>query len=448
MGTGVLGLGSGQAASLNQELIDTLKEAETTARITPLETALEDWDVEKETLDTIIAKANELLESIKPFDLFITGGDTNTFDQKSATTTGSSVVFDAVDVGSLNTGETTVEITALAKRDVFQTNTFTDSSLDISSSDSDILTISHNNIDYDFSLKNKSYDELASEINKNTYINATVEDVGNDNFRIVIKSAESGVDNELDISQAGAVDLGLEDTLNHTLTRSNMEASIDGVSYSQNSNVITVDGGLKITAVELGSSSINVNKDTSAISTGLDSFVEMYNDLVALVDEELYSADSKVEDKASLRSMMNSIKDKLFGNYGENSNLNIFNYGFELDKSGYLSIDSAKITDAIENDYDNLKALLMGSAENEGLGTQLKTLVDSLDGFEGILYSYETSMDIRKTTIEETKEKAVESLDSKYTQLSAQFAAYGTIINQFETSFSGLKLFIEQSTSS
>ena len=125
MAEGILGLGSGQAASLNQELIDKLKEAERESTVTPLETRIEDITKEETgeaaKLAIITAKANELLETIKPFDLFNTTGVT-AFDQKSANVTGTSAVFDAVDEKSLNTGTTTVFIEQLAKRDVYQSN--------------------------------------------------------------------------------------------------------------------------------------------------------------------------------------------------------------------------------------------------------------------------------------------------------------------------------------
>jgi flagellar hook-associated protein 2 len=52
----------------------------------------------------------------------------------------------------------------------------------------------------------------------------------------------------------------------------------------------------------------------------------------------------------------------------------------------------------------------------------------------------EISLNTNKTTAEQL-------LDKKYELLSVQFAAYGTIINQMESSFSGLKMMIAQSTS-
>ena len=66
----------------------------------------------------------------------------------------------------------------------------------------------------------------------------------------------------------------------------------------------------------------------------------------------------------------------------------------------------------------------------------------------GVLNTYESSMTKREATLNETKVKAEKSLDDKYQQLALQFSAYGALINQMESSFSGLKMLILQSQSS
>jgi flagellar hook-associated protein 2 len=614
MAEGVLGLGAG-AGSLNNELIEKLKEAEKASTVTPIENDIEKISGEggeSEKIAEIIAKANELLETIKPFDLFVTGGQT-AFDNKAANVTGTSVVFDAVDSGSINEGTTSVHVNTLAQKDVYQTDTFSDASTKIRSSivinsqtytttgedfsllateinngsftatydsgantitlndnlgsgdkvfstdgksyadlisdittdatftataltepgtdglitlaqsgrpvyQSDITVVADDVVDAGggtitidgtdftvtatmtyselatlistdenfnanitnsgrlsitnadekstlvisdtlttsmglslgekYSTEGVTYEELAASITSNSNYNATVEAVGTNLNRIVIKSAESGLDSAISVTQNG-VDLGLNDVLNHTVTAQNLTATVDGVDYNVSSNVFIVDGGLKITAVEENAvgenSTISVNKDTTTIEPALQQFVTAYNELVALVEGELYSSDSNIEDKSSLRSMMTDIKDKLFGSYGTNDDLNIFNFGFEINKNGVLSLNSATFNTAIENDIDSLRSLFVGLAEDKGLGTQLKEYVDSLDGFEGLLSTYQTNIDARKESLTEEKEKAIEALDNKYSLLSQQFAAYGAIINQFESQFAGLKLMIDQS---
>ena len=442
MAEGILGLGSGQASTLNQELIDKLKDAERKAQVEPIEKDLEEIATEQEKITEIIGLANTFLDAVKPFDLFVTSG-TNAFEDKSATTSGDSVVFDAVDVASLNTGTTTVSVTTLAQRDVYQTNTFADKDAVITTDAGDKITINGT----DFTIENKTYQELADAINADANFNATVEQVGTSSYRIVIKSAESGTANALTITQTGE-DLGLNDAPNHTLTAQNLVATVDGVAYDVSTNVITVDGGLKITAVKAGDSTISVEKDTSQLTTKMQSFITGYNALVTAVDAELYSAETTIQDKATLRTMMSQIKDKLFGNYGASSDLNMFEYGFSLDKSGFLSLNTTTFNTAVEDDFDNLKTLFIGTAANEGLGTQLKTFVDSLDGFDGLLTTYETNMTSRKESLQEELKKAEETLNNKYDQLADQFAAYGSIITQFEAQFSGLKLLIAQSQAS
>lgn len=226
-----------------------------------------------------------------------------------------------------------------------------------------------------------------------------------------------------------------------------MIAKVDGVEYNVSSNNITVDG-LKITANKVGESTINVVEDNSQVETQMNSFITKYNELVALIDSEVFNTDSKIEDKASIRDIVSQIKSKLFDSYGSSNNKSIFNYGIELDKFGGLSLDSAKFNKAVQEDMDGLKELFLGSAENKGLGTVLKETLDEMKFSGGILNTYESSMTKREKNLNEEKEKAENALNAKYEQLALQFSSYGAIINQMESSFSGLKMLIQQSTSS
>lgn len=540
MADGILGLGSAGSASLNQELIDKLKEAERKSTVEPIENDLEDWTKEQEKFQEIMTKSNELLDAIKPFDLFISSG-VSAFDQKSASVAGSSALFDAVDVSNIDEGTTTVKINQLAQKDVYQSNSFIDSAAQITGgndagdmlilnqtgrpvyqSDATVavgdlvdanggsITINLNGVDKTFnvsatttyqdlisdinadgdltakltlsgrlsvtsadektpltiteglttsiglslgekySTEGKTFDDLAADISKNSNYSASIESVGTDTNRLVIKSTDTGLDNKINITQQG-FDIGLEDTANNTVKAQNLQASVDGINYDVSSNVLVV-GGLKITALEVdtadSSSSISIQSDTSTLPDLVQDIVNKYNELVSLVDNELYSAESPVSDKSSLRSMMEGIKSTLFDSYGENKDLNIFNFGINIDKSGFLTLDTETFNEAVENNLEDLRSLFVGTAESRGLGTQLKEYVDALDSFDGILSKYQENILKRKDTLEEEKTKAQESLDSKYSLLAQQFASYTAIITQFEAQFSGLKLMIQQSTAS
>lgn len=536
MAEGILGLGSSGAASLNQELIDKLKSAERKATVEPIENDLEDMVSERASYGEITTKVNELLATIRPFDLYVTSGS-NVFDQKSALASGDSVTFDAPDVSKLNAGITTVNVTQLAQKDVYQSDIITTAQKDTLPAGD--LNIKVGDTTHTFSMSDyDSYDKLVEAIDNTIGVNASFDQVGvsggEPTYRLILKSDESGLENSLEISGSAASSLGIGDeysefdysktisgmssdtfasqnidingnnysftsyddlltqiqatdaslnvsitngigdfTFNienvdkknqvsisdagfaenetkflegsHVLQAQNMEAVVDGIDYSVSSNFLEVDG-LKMTATQLGESSININKDNSQTEPLMQEFVTKYNEVIGILNNEIASTESALSDKSSLRNIVDQVKDKLFGSYGKDGE-SIFNYGFELNKSGILTLDTGVFNDKLENDPEGLQNLLVGSAEAEGLGTQLKSVIDEMSYTGGVLTAYENSMNSREENLEEEKEKAQESLDNKYEQLSLQFGAYTGIITQFESSFSSLKLMIEQSVS-
>ena len=438
MANGVLGLGAGQAASLNSDLIEKLKTAERKSAVAPIEAKIEKMVKEKETFSTIEKKVAELLESIKPFDLFVSGAVT-AFEQKSATTSGDSVTFDAADVKALKKGFTSVDIKTLAQKDVYQTNDVTGVQKDQVIGKGDLIVNGQV-----FKTDNLTYKQLADEINTKEGMSASLEQVGTDSYRLVIKSKESGLDNALLITGDAKSALGLDVTENHKQTAQNMKATVDGVEYNVSSNSLVVDG-LKISANKAGISTINVTEDNSQIEAQMKNFVDKYNELVSLIETETLGSDSSLNDRSSIKGIVNQIKDKLFGSYGAAGDKSVFNFGIELDKFGGLSIDSKKFNEAVQKDMVGLKDLFIGSAEKKGLGTVLKETLDTMKFTGGVLNSYDAAMKTREKLLNENKEKAEKSLDVKYQQLALQFSSYGALINQMESSFSGLKLMIQQS---
>ena len=525
MAEGILGLGTGQASTLNQELIDKLKEADRKVTVEPLE---EDLDAitkeggESDKLAEIISYTNDFLDTVKPFDLFVTSG-VNAFNTKSASTSGESVIFDATDVGNLNIGVTTVDVTQLAQKDVYQSDIIADKTATISGTDAnDALVI--NGTAYPTS--GVTYEELVEELNYNVDINASLEEVGTDSYRLVIKSANTGTENALEITETG-IDLGLSDfksentitgtdvpaigqdltiggttfttdgvetysdfisridadanfeasidaegyvnirnadgtslevttddlalnlsNENHTLTAKNLNATVDGVAYDISSNSITVDGSLQITAVEVGTSSINVEEDKTTIVTQVQDFITAYNAYSEILNNEIYSEESTIENKDALQDILSQVKSLMFGDYGSDSDLNLFSFGFELNKDGELSLDEAKFNTALEDNFSDLETLFIGTAESEGFGTQLNEYIDGLDGFDGLLTSYETELDERKAGLEEERDQAQEDLDNKYSLLTSQFAEYSAIITRFNSQFASLEMMIQQSVAS
>ena len=445
MADGILGLGSSGSSDLSSELITKLKTAESTAILDPIKTEQEDTQAEIDALSKIQTMVLELLDLVDDFDLFTS--DTNVFDEVSATTTGSSVSFDATDTSNMEEGTVSIEVTQLAQKDVYQSNTISDTTATM---DSGTISITIDDTTYDFSTDGKTYEELVTEMNKNSGLEVSLEQVGDTSYRMVIKSVESGSDNGLTITQTD-IDLGLEDTDNHVLIAQNLLATIDGIDYEKSSNKVTLESGLIIKAVSEGTSTITIEKDNASVVEGIVSIADKYNNLVDLVNSYILGDEDEnavISDSSTLKTMMSEIKGVLFDSYGLEDEENLFKYGISFDSDGYMQVDETELTEALTDNYDDIKELFTGYAEKEGIGTRLKTYLDSLDGIDGLLTAYDDKLDGRLETLEDEYQTASDKLDEKYEQMSTQFAAYTVLITQMENSFASLKSIIDDTSSS
>ena len=445
MADGILGLGSSGSVDLSSELITKLKTAESTSILDPIKTEQEDTQTEIDALSKIQTMVLELLDLVDDFDLFTS--DTNIFDEVSATTTGSSVSFDATDTSNMEEGTVSIEVTQLAQKDVYQSNTISDTTATM---DSGTISITIDDTTYDFSTDGKTYEELVTEMNKNSGLEVSLEQVGDTSYRMVIKSVESGSDNGLTITQTD-IDLGLEDTDNHVLIAQNLLATIDGIDYEKSSNKVTLESGLIIKAVSEGTSTITIEKDNASVVEGIVSIADKYNNLVDLVNSYILGDEDEnavISDSSTLKTMMSEIKGVLFDSYGLEDEENLFKYGISFDSDGYMQVDETELTEALTDNYDDIKELFTGYAEKEGIGTRLKTYLDSLDGIDGLLTAYDDKLDGRLETLKDEYQTASDKLDEKYEQMSTQFAAYTVLITQMENSFASLKSIIDDTSSS
>ena len=81
MAEGILGLGQGQAASLNSDMLEKLKAVDRKATVEPIEKKLEKFESEKKVISDVTTKVNELFDAVKVFSLNQSTG-TNAFQQK------------------------------------------------------------------------------------------------------------------------------------------------------------------------------------------------------------------------------------------------------------------------------------------------------------------------------------------------------------------------------
>lgn len=209
----------------------------------------------------------------------------------------------------------------------------------------------------------------------------------------------------------GDLGIGLEDVTGNflaatglsggSLTRGkNLEYSINnGGTLTSTSNTITEASsgisGLSVTALKMGTSTVDVSSDTAAIKTAINDFLDAYNTAQSMIDTDTASrTDSKgVVTAGSLagQSDANEIASKLRGlSFSAVSGLSgaitgLASLGIQTngnDNKLALS-DSQTLDDALANHLDQVTQMF--TASDNGLAVRLNSYLDNTAGDDGSL---------------------------------------------------------------
>jgi len=202
---------------------------------------------------------------------------------------------------------------------------------------------------------------------------------------------------------------------------------IDGQTVTSNSNTISdAVGGVTLTLLQAGTTTFTVARDTSGITTAVDSFVSAYNALNSKIKTlTAYDATNKtgsvLTGDATARSIQNQLSSLLFGDGGTANAIDtLSDIGIEFASNGNISVDSGKLADVISSDFESVLSTL------GDYGTQFKTLTKDLTSSTGMLTSrtdglnlsikdfsrQRESLELRMTAIEKRYRTQYSSLDT------------------------------------
>jgi flagellar hook-associated protein 2 len=190
-------------------------------------------------------------------------------------------------------------------------------------------------------------------------------------MKIAVQGAEPALTNMLAYDPAG--------TQNMTQSSAAQSAAltVNGIAVTSQTN--TVDGaaeGVTLNLSKVGSSSLSIARDTSTVQAAVSGFVKAYNDLQSTIkklssyDPDTKQAgillgDSSVRNiDSQLRKMLSSVAT------GSNSNLKTLSQvGIAIDKNGMMSLDTGKLSTAMNNNMTDVAALF------SSVGTTTDSLV-------------------------------------------------------------------------
>jgi flagellar hook-associated protein 2 len=222
-------------------------------------------------------------------------------------------------------------------------------------------------------------DELATSINTQSL--GVTASVINDSSgsRLAIVSQSSGSANGITISAASGL------TFTQASAGTDASLTVDGIPIDSASN--TVSGaipGLTLNLVGAAPTeqvNVNVAPDSDQATKAINAFVTAYNTAVGDVNTQFTVNANNQEGPLAGDSTVQMLQSSLLSvagySGGGNGVSTLADLGISMNKDGTLSVDSAQLGNAIQNNFAAVQGFMQGTASN-GFASFLNTALDSL----------------------------------------------------------------------
>lgn len=282
----------------------------------------------------------------------------------------------------------------------------------------------------------------------NPGVTATVINTGGDNQTLILTSEESGTAKAITVDETAVNNvtqgvngsaLGLS-MLNRDkdgvvlsgVSQLDAEYKIDGITLTSASNEASgAIEGITLNLKALGSSTLNISRDTEAIKESAQEFVDAYNALRStlndLATDEL-AGDSSIRSlQDTIRNVYNSASSGFSGTFTSLAQL-----GITTDvSSGELRLDSNMFEDALDTDFDSVAQLFAN--DTNGYAFKLAEIADSLSGENGVVKSREEGLRSRISYSEDRVLSMEARLELTETALRAKYASLDSLIGSMQS---------------
>lgn len=317
--------------------------------------------------------------------------------------------------------------------------------------------------------ENKTLDEIRAEINSHEglkgKLSASIVNESGTSGRLVLNSAVSGEEGRFTANFSNTAitkdaDLSSKDTATENL---NAHIKIDGIdAYSSTNKFENVISGVSInvTAGAMNetnkAAALEVKRDDEAIKNNIDAFVKSYNDVIIHLNEakkgSLYGDNTIRSIETELRNILYEPTKSITGTDKDTQKNFLAMIGIEVyteksydpenpsSRNGTLEIDSAKLTEALDEDFDRVAHILGATNDDptkpQGYAQRLDKLATDLisggvrDGkiYKGLLEIRTEGLNKQVKRIDERVESTNMRLELLEQRLVKQFSSIDGLV--------------------
>ncbi|WP_441002101.1 flagellar filament capping protein FliD [Pseudocolwellia agarivorans] len=442
------GIGSGLAVS---DIVDALVGAERT----PFESRL---NAQEATYTTDISAVGALKSAVETVQASIESlSDADNYQQRTAS--GSDSYLSLTSTKDAEVGSYSIKVDALASEHKLSSAAFTETdalgegtltfasgenSFDIVASDTDTLSDIRDAI-------NDSAD--------NESIIATIV-TGVDGQHLVLASKETGLESAITITvddtsdsnntdnlglsrlafQPDSLEPNFATNMTEVIAASDAQITLDGsiIATSSTNTFTEVIDGIDVTVKKAhgeddDDSNISISENNSNITTGLNAFIESYNELLELSNNLGSSSADGVGVMAGdslLRGLMSKLRSQLSTSFstGEDSSSSLSQLGVRTDRYGVLSLDSEDLNTFIDENVDGIQEFFVGTDSEPGFAASMDTLMSFYTDSGGLIQSRIDSRTGQLERIDEDRLSFELKMDNLESRLLAQYNAMDLLV--------------------
>lgn len=365
------------------------------------------------------------------------------FSKRTATSSDTSVLTASAD-STAQTGTYNLSVTTLAKAKSLQSSTSYTSTTAALGTGTLTIAVGTTNTNITVDATNNTLSGLKDAINNSgAAVTASIVNVSATStaeYRLVVQSKNTGTANAVTISGTLA---GGSDPFagGGTVVQAAADAvfTVNGLSVTRGSNTVSdVIVGVSFSLLKEGgaSSTVTVANDTAAIKSAVQKFVDAYNAVVKIGNDQ-FKSDPTTKRQGTLAGdpVLRGVASRLRAALtAPGANLTGFKtvseVGISFQKDGTLKLDDAKLSSALSSNFDGVKNLFI--ATQNGVG---KRIPETVDGFirsvTGALTARQNGISGSIASIDKKIVREEQRIAAFEKNLTAQFTALEKLVSQF-----------------
>jgi flagellar hook-associated protein 2 len=261
-------------------------------------------------------------------------------------------------------------------------------------------------------------------------------------YRLQVSGDKTGTNNAITFGGAAATGLGLDDPDNLFQSASNAVVQIDNIDVTSQTNTISsAIPGVTLNVADKGTAKITIDRDPDGLKAKLDTFVKAYNDVMTAMNAEFASgggaqkAPGTLSGDSTLRGAQSDLRLMMGQDLsGLNTSFpSIGSMGITVGRDGTLSVDSDKLKNAVNKDYEGVTSVFTGLGSTKGLMSQVVDKIDPYVRSDGAITNRINSLASANHDMDNQIASIQTRLDKYQEQLQTQYASLESLMSSLQS---------------